>query len=69
MFGMKYMPRIAGLFTFLLTAGPVLAQNATKATASQDAMAQPWASIVAAFFLMILIAVPSFLSAKRGHQD
>ena len=69
MFHMKYMPRIACLFTFLLTAGPVLAQNASKATAPKETMAQPWASIVAAFFLMLLIAVPSFLSAKRGHQD
>lgn len=69
MFRMKYLPRIACLFTFLLTAGPVLAQNASKAPAPKATMAQPWASIVAAFFLMILISVPSFLSAKRGHQD
>ncbi len=69
MYGMRYMPRIACLFTFLLAAGPMLAQNASKAPAPKEAMAQPWASIVAAFFLMILIAVPSFLSAKRGHQD
>lgn len=69
MFRMKYMPRIAWLVTLLLTVGPVLAQNASKAPAPKETMAQPWASIVAAFFLMILIAVPSFLSAKRGHQD
>ncbi|MEZ6193091.1 MAG: hypothetical protein R3C45_17605 [Phycisphaerales bacterium] len=67
------MPRIACLLTFLLTAGPVLAQVSdpqfSPAKQSQATLAQPWASIVAAFFLMVLIAVPSFLSAKRGHQD
>lgn len=57
------------VLTLLLSVAPVLAQNASKAPAPKDWMAQPWASIVVAFFLMLLIAVPSFLSSKRGHQD
>jgi ABC-type transport system involved in cytochrome c biogenesis permease subunit len=66
---MKWIPIPTAVLTFLLTAGPVLAQNASKAPTPKDAMSKPWASIVVAFFLMILIAVPSFLNAKRGHQD
>lgn len=69
MLRMKWIPIPAVVLTFLLSVAPVLAQNASKAPAPKDAVSQPWASIVVAFFLMILIAVPSFLSAKRGHQD
>ncbi len=66
---MKWIPIPAAVITFLLSVGPVLAQNATKAPAPKESMAKPWASIVVAFLLMILVAVGSFLSAKRGHQD
>jgi hypothetical protein len=53
----------------LLTATPVLAQTATKAPAPKQVLAQPWASVVVTFFLLVLIAVGSFLSSKRSHQD
>jgi hypothetical protein len=66
---MKWIPIPAAVLTLLLSVAPVLAQNATKAPAPKEAMGKPWASIVVAFFMMVLIAVPSFLSAKRGHQD
>ncbi len=66
---MKWIPIPAAVLAFLLSVAPVLAQSASKAPAPKDAISKPWASIVVAFFLMLLIAVPSFLSAKRGHQD
>ncbi len=69
MFCMRWIPLPAAVVTWLLTALPVLAQNASKAQPPKSAMAKPWASVVAAFFLMLLIAIVSFLSAKRGHQD
>jgi hypothetical protein len=57
------------VLTFLLTSLPVLAQNASKAPAPKQVMAKPWATIVLTFFLLVFIAVASFLSAKRGGQD
>ena len=66
---MKWIPIPAALLTFLLSAGPVLAQNAPKAPAPKETFAKPWASIVVACLMMLLVAVPSFLSSKRGHQD
>ncbi len=66
---MKWIPLPAALLTFLLSAGPVLAQEATKAPAPKESMAKPWASIVVAVLMMLLVVVPSFLNAKRGHQD
>ncbi len=66
---MRWMHLPTTVLTLLLTALPVLAQEATKAPSPKTTMAQPWASIVAAFFLMMMIAVGSFMSSKRGHQD
>lgn len=59
----------AAVLMFLFSVTPVLAQNASKASAPTDTMSQPWASIVVAFFLILMIAVGSFMSSKRGHQD
>lgn len=67
--GMKWTTLPAALTTFLLSVGPVLAQNAPKAPAMKSTAAQPWASIVVAVLMILLVMVPSFLSSKRGHQD
>jgi len=66
---MRWIPLSAAVLTLLLTALPVLAQEASKAPSPKTTMAQPWFSIVVAFFLMMMIAVGSFMSSKRGHQD
>ncbi len=67
--GMKTMIRLSSLGLPLLSALPAMAQNATKAPAPKDTVLQPWALIMITFFSVLLIAVPSFLSSKRGHQD
>ncbi len=66
---MKWIPLPTAVLTFLLSAAPVLAQNASKAPSPKSVMAQPWFSVVVAFFLMVLVGVGSFLSSKRSHQD
>lgn len=70
---MRWIPIPAALLTFCLSALPVLAQitdpQYRKAPAPKEAMAKPWASLVLIFLLAVLIAVPSFMSSKRGHQD
>ncbi len=63
------MTRLTAVLMFLMSAAPVLAQNASKAPAPKGAMSQPWFYIVVAFFLMTLVDVGSFLSPKRNHQD
>ncbi len=52
--------------TFLLTSLPVLAQDASS---NNKQVVQPWVTILVAFFILLFIAVASFLSSKRGHQD
>jgi len=66
---MRWIPLPTAVLTLLLTALPALAQDATKAPSPKQTMAQPWASIVVAFFLIMMIAIGSFMSSKRGHQD
>ncbi len=66
---MRWIPLPTAVVTLLLTALPVLAQDATKAPSPKQLMAQPWVTILAAFFLAMLIAIGSFMSSKRGHQD
>ncbi len=66
---MRWIPLPTAVLTLLLTALPVLAQDATKATASKQLMAQPWVAILVTFFLIMLIAVGSLMSSKRSHQD
>jgi len=63
------MPLLTAMLTFLLSAAPVLAQNATKAPAPKAMMSKPWFLILVAFFLMALVDVGSFLSPKRNNQD
>jgi hypothetical protein len=66
---MKWIPLPTAVITFLMTALPVLAQNASKAPAPKSTMAKPWASVVVAVILVLLVMLPSFLGSKRGHQD
>ena len=66
---MKWIPLPTAVITCLLIALPALAQNASKAPAPKSTMGKPWASVVAAIVLILLVMLPSFLNSKRGHQD
>jgi len=66
---MKWTHLPTAVIACLLTSLPVLAQNATKAPVPKSTLAKPWACVVAAFFLILLVALPSFLGSKRGHLD
>lgn len=63
---MRWIPLPTAVVTFLLTSLPVLAQDASS---NNKQVVQPWVTILVAFFILLFIAVASFLSSKRGHQD
>jgi len=66
---MKWIPTTTAVIVSLMTALPVLAQNASKAPLPKSTLGKPWATVVASIFLILVVMLPSFLNAKRGHQD
>jgi hypothetical protein len=66
---MRWIPLPTTVIVFLMTALPVLAQDASKAPAPKSTMGKPWASVVVAITLVLLVMLPSFIGSKRGHQD
>ncbi len=66
---MRWIPLPTVVLTLLMSAIPVLAQTATKAPSTKSISSQPWAVVLASFFLLILVGVGSFMSSKRSHQD
>jgi len=66
---MRYRTLLMSLWGVLLAALPASATILTEDDVASAPASRVWVGSVLTLLLVIAIAIPAFMSSKRGHQD